>query len=241
MLGNIKGTFLSKKKLSFDIYEFTFLCKEPSEINFLPGQYLIIIFSKDNEIKRKYYSISSPLRQSDSIEFIVKILKNGLGSNYLMNLKEGDIVELQGPAGLFFLKENDKQKVLIATGTGIAPMISIIKTHVEDMKNKFNLIWGLKKSEDIYYRDLLRDTAQKYDNFSYEIFLSKEESIDNSNDSTFSGRINIGIDKLLNNFKTNKESLEFYISGDRDIVDSIRTYLIEKQILPENIKLEKFI
>src|SRR3989344_5991176 len=105
MLGNIKGVFLSKKKLSTDVYEFTFQCIDPIQINFLPGQYLIIIFSKDGENKRKFYSISSPLRQSDSeasarheknkIDFIVKILENGLGSNYLMNLKEEEEVAFQ--------------------------------------------------------------------------------------------------------------------------------------------------
>lgn len=241
MLGNIKGVFLSKKKLSTDVYEFSFQCIEPNQINFLPGQYLIIIFSKDGEIKRKFYSISSPIHEKNKIEFIVKILENGLGSNYLINLKEGENVEFQGPAGLFYLKENDKQKILVATGTGIAPMLSIIKTHVKEIKNKLILLWGLRKNEDIYYLDVLRDTAQKHDNFSFEIFLSREEPNESSKVNIFNGRVNIGIDKLLNNAEINKENLEFYISGDRNIVDSIRTYLLDKQILPENIKLEKFI
>ena len=251
MLGNIKAEFLSKKKLSPDTFEFTFLCKEPNAIDFLPGQYLIIVFDKEGETKRKYYSISSPLRQSESeaspkqekskLEFIVKIIENGVGSQYLINLKEGAEVLLQGPAGMFVLKDDTKQKVFIATGTGIAPILSMIRTYAEVIKTNFRLIWGIKKNEDLYYYDTLRSIAEKYNNFSFEIFISREEPKSRENNNILHGRVNIGIDKLLNNPETNKEELEFYISGDRDIVDSIREYLLARNILPEDIKLEKFI
>lgn len=232
MLGNIKGTFLSKKVLSKDVYEFSFQCSQPLTYDFLPGQYLILIFSKDDKIIRKFYSISSSNKTKNKIELIVKIIEDGVGSTYLKNLKEGDNVEFQGPAGLFYLKQDDNPKILISTGTGIAPMISMIKSHMGEVKCKIKLIWGLRNKEDIYYLDLLQDMTQKYNNFSFEIYLSREEG---------GGRVNIGIDKVLNDATMDKTNMEFYISGDRSIVDSIRTYLIEKQIHPENIKLEKFI
>ena len=241
MLGNIKGTFLSKKVLSEDVYEFTFQCSDPQTYDFLPGQYLILIFSKDGKIIRKFYSISSSNKIKDKIEFVVKIIENGLGSSYLMNLKEGDNVEFQGPAGLFYLKQDKNLKIFVATGTGIAPMISMIKSHLGEINSKTKLVWGLRTKDDIYYLDLLQGMAQKYENFSYEIYLSREDHIGNTNSNIFSGRVNIGIDKLLNDPEIDKINMEFYISGDRNIVDSIRSYLIEKQILPENIKLEKFI
>lgn len=241
MLGNIRAEFLSKKQLSPDIFEFTFLCKEPKEIDFLPGQYLIIIFKINGDLIRRFYSISSALQEKNKIEFIIKILNNGAGSKYLLNLQKGEEVQMQGPAGLFVLTDNAKNKVFIATGTGIAPIFSIIKTYVKDLKTKANLIWGLRKNEDIYYYDMLRDMATKYENFSFEIFISREEPQENEKDNILHGRVNIGIDKLLGNPDINKANLEFYISGDKNIVDSIRSYLISNEILPENIKLEKFI
>lgn len=232
MLGNIKGTFLSKKVLSKDVYEFTFGCNSPKSYDFLPGQYLILIFSKDDKIIRKFYSISSSNKIKDKIEFVVKIIENGLGSTYLSNLKEGDNVEFQGPAGLFYLRQDNNSKILVATGTGIAPMISMIKSHLGEVNSNIRLIWGLRTKDDIYYLDLLQNMAQKYNNFTYEIYLSREEG---------GGRVNIGIDKVLSDTTMDKTNMEFYISGDRNIVDSLRTYLIEKQILPEKIKQEKFI
>jgi benzoate/toluate 1,2-dioxygenase reductase subunit len=241
MLGNIKAVFSSKKKLSPDVYEFSFLCKEPPFVDFLPGQYLIIVFEKEGQTVRKFYSISSPRQSKSKINFIVKILDQGLGSQYLMGLNEGDEVLFQGPAGLFVLKENEKEKVFIATGTGIAPILSMIKTYVESSKNRFIFFWGLRKIEDIYYLDFLRDTAKKYNNFSFGIFLSREEPNKSDNSNIFIGRVNIGIDKLLNDNQIDKTNLELYVSGDRNIVDSIRSYLIEKGINPEDIKLEKFI
>ncbi|MFH1827204.1 MAG: FAD-dependent oxidoreductase [bacterium] len=250
MLGNIKAEFLSKKQLSPDTYEFTFLCKDPKEIDFLPGQYLIVIFNINGETIRRFYSISSPLRQSDNeasakqeknkIEFIVKIFDSGVGSKYLMNLQKNDEVQMQGPAGLFVLKDSLKNKVLIATGTGIAPIFSMIKTHMKEMKSKVMLMWGLRKNEDIYYYDMLRDMATKYENFSFEIFISREEPAENKNISILHGRVNNGVDKLIDDQNVDKSNTEFYICGDKNTMDSIRGYLIEKQILPENIKMEKF-
>ena len=241
MLGIIKSVFLTKKKLSPNTYEFTLLLKEPTFINFLPGQYLIIVFEKEGETKRKYYSISSSKLEKNKIEFIVKVIANGLGSEYLMSLNDGDEVMLQGPAGLFVLKDSKKHKIFIATGTGIAPILSMIKTHLENSQNRFVLMWGIRKNEDVYYLDFLRDTAQKYNNFSYSVFLSREEPNRSDNSNIFHGRVNIGIDKLLNEPEIDKNKLEFYVSGDRYIVDSIREYLLAKGINAEDIKLEKFI
>lgn len=232
MLGNIKATFLSKKVLSKDVYEFTFGCKDPQNYDFLPGQYLILIFSKDDKIIRKFYSISTSNKIKDKIEFVVKIIENGLGSTYLSNLKEGEEVEFQGPAGLFYLRQDNNPKIFVATGTGIAPMISMIKSHLGEVSCMIKLIWGLRSNDDIYYLDLLQDMAQKYNNFSFEIYLSREKG---------GGRVNIGIDKVLSDATTDKANMEFYISGDRNIVDSIREYLLSKNIKPEDIKLEKFI
>ncbi|MEX1052260.1 MAG: FAD-dependent oxidoreductase [Patescibacteria group bacterium] len=241
MLGNIKSVFLTRKKLSPNIYEFKFLLKEPPFINFLPGQYLIILFEKEGETKRKFYSISSSRSEKNQIEFIVKVIESGVGSEYLMNLNEGDDVMLQGPAGLFVLKESKKHKIFIATGTGIAPIFSMIKTHLKGSQNRFVLFWGLRKNEDMYYLDFLRDTAQKYNNFSYGVFLSREEPRKSDNSSIFHGRVNIGIEKLLNEPEIDKRNLEFYVSGDRYIVDSLREYLLTNGISAEDIKLEKFI
>lgn len=241
MLGNIKAGFLSKKKLSPDVYEFSFLCKEPSFIDFLPGQYLIIIFEKEGKTIRKYYSISSARQEKNKIEFIVKILDQGLGSQYLMGLNEWDEVLFQGPAGLFYLRQDNNPKIFVATGTGIAPIISMIKSHLGEVNCKIKLIWGLRNNIDIYYLDFLQDMAQKYDNFSFEIYLSREEQVDNTKNNIFRGRVNIGIDRLLNDSQIDKNNLEFYVSGDRNIVDSIRSYLLEKGINAEEIKLEKFI
>ncbi|OGK31258.1 hypothetical protein A3F29_02550 [Candidatus Roizmanbacteria bacterium RIFCSPHIGHO2_12_FULL_33_9] len=241
MLGNIKASFLSKKKLSPDVYEFSFLCKEPVYIDFLPGQYLIIIFEKEGKTIRKYYSISSSKKNKSKLEFIVKILDQGLGSKYLMGLNEGDDVLLQGPAGLFYLRQDNNLKIFVATGTGIAPIISMIKSHLGEVNCKIKLIWGLRSNTDIYYLDFLQDMAQKYDNFSFEIYLSGEEQVDNTMSNIFRGRVNIGIDKLLEDQNIDKSNLEFYISGDKNIVDSIREYLLTKGISAEDIKLEKFI
>jgi len=239
MLQTFKTVFLFKKKLTPDVYEFTFLCKEQDEFSFEPGQYVILIIPKDTDKIKRLYSIFTSDGIRNNFKITVKLILKGIGSEYLINLKQGDSVEFQGPAGVFKVNKNNKYKVFIGTGTGIMPILSMIKTHIKDTKNKFHLLWGLRKKQDIFYFDLLSQMAQNYNNFTFAIYLSRED-IQEQSEHIFNGHVNIGIDKLLLNNSIKKENFEFYLCGKTSNVDSLRNYLISKEINTENIKTEKF-
>ena len=151
MLTSFKTRLVKKTKLTEVVYLFQFSLVDPLSINFLAGQYLILLVpSAEGEIKRLYSIASSPTR-TDSFELVVEVVENGVASNYLRNLEIGAEVKFQGPAGAFTLKENNNNKVFLATGTGIAPVRSMIKKlEITNNKSQIFLYWGLKYVKEIY-------------------------------------------------------------------------------------------
>jgi len=239
MLITYKTILSVKKQLTNNVFLFSFKLIDPSEINFVPGQYLIL---KVNN-KPRLYSIASSNLEKNKIEFIVELVPDGRASTYLANLKEGEEVEFCGPAGQFVLRESDKQKIFLVTGTGIAPVRSIFKSYTLHA-TRYKLFWGLKNYKDTY----LLDELKQYSNiaikqFEFKICLSREQNL-NMIPETDRKYFDLGhIDKCMEKILNSKFLIlnsEFYLCGSRNVVDSLKQFLLSKNIPPENIVFEKF-
>jgi CDP-4-dehydro-6-deoxyglucose reductase len=239
MIQKLQAELISKKKLTENVYEFEFLCKNPGVIEYEAGQYMMLNIPKGLEKIKRLYSVFNFNEDKSKFIIVVKLIPDGIGSEYLTSLKEKDNVEFEGPAGMFLFNKNAKDKIFLATGTGIMPILSLIFSNVKNMKNKFILFWGLRKKSDIFYFNLLQQLAKNNKNFTFGIYISKEEIGQNKND-LYSGRINTGVDKLFSEKQINLINSEFYICGNKLNVDSLKNYLIEKGIKAEDIKMEKF-
>ena len=109
--------------LSEDIMQVKLRLPPASNFEFLEGQFIDII--GPNSIRRSY-SIAS-ISSNKEIILLIKRVKNGEFSNYWFNkAKLNDLLRIEGPKGTFFLRDRAKPLVFLATGTGIAPIISIL-------------------------------------------------------------------------------------------------------------------
>jgi len=209
---------------------------EPKEIVFKAGQYLMLKVPSNKGPVSRLYSIASSIAEKNSFELIVQIIPGGLASSYLSNLKVKDEVVFQGPAGMFGLKENDRPKIFLATGTGIAPVRSILKSSKFKVQSS-KLFWGLKYYKDVYLFNELKQ-------FDPKICLSREDGLDyipETDRKYFKlGHIDSCFAKLLTTNYSLLTSSDFYLCGGRDIVESLRLFLINKGVLQENIMFEKF-
>jgi len=241
-------TQLSKKiNLASNVYLFEFSLTEPKEISFLAGQYLILLVPSKGETISRLYSIASPPWQKNSFELVVELVDGGVGSTYLKNLKIGDKVLFKGPAGMFTLKKTDKNKIFFATGTGIAPIRSMI---MESQKSPFDsedksqnfLFWGFRKKEDVYFLEEFKKIKEENKSFEFKICLSKETSLSPVESDFFSlGHVDYVFEKEL--FPRIKEIIfdfEFYLCGGRGVVESLRQFLLQKNIPQSAIFFEKF-
>ena len=241
MLSTYKTILSQKIQLNLDTYFFRFNLLEPKEIKFRAGQYLMIKIPTDKGPISRLYSIASANSEKNHIEFIIQIIPGGLASSYLSGLKVQDEVSFQGPAGLFELKENDRQKIFLVTGTGIAPILSIIKSNFQfstaSWRINFQLFWGLKTYSDVYLLDELKQ-------YNLKICLSREQNLDMipKDDMKYFelGHVNSCFEKLHPTNYTLRTNFDFYLCGGRNIVESLKQFLLGKDIQRENIHFEKF-
>jgi len=114
-------------KINSDIIKIVLRFPPKTDFKFLPGQYVNII--KGN-IKRSY-SIGG-VENDNMLIFYIKVYPNGLMSKYLIEeAKENDLLRMEGPFGTFFLREQRLQNIIfLATGTGIAPILSILQSPI---------------------------------------------------------------------------------------------------------------
>src|SRR5208283_4949130 len=120
MIKIFNSKVLEIKDLTSDVK--LFRISVPNDFDFKAGQYLSLsVIRRDGKKIRKPFSISnSPLNKNKYVEFCIKIIQDGLASEFLKTLKKGDRLELFGPLGKFFVPSLDRNLIFIASGVGIA-------------------------------------------------------------------------------------------------------------------------
>ena len=136
-------------------------------LQFLAGQYIDILM-KDG--KRRSYSMGNPPHDDEYIELHVRNMANGAFTEFVFNkMKEKDILRFEGPLGTFFLREDsDKPIILVASGTGFAPIKSIIERafHTKTTR-QLVLYWGGRRPADLYMAALAQQWQREHENFSF--------------------------------------------------------------------------
>lgn len=237
-----QSTLISKQQLAQTVYLLQFSTDQAPDFSFQAGQYIIAHIPQPSGTPlRRLYSIASPPSQKKSIELLIEAVPNGIGSTHITNLQEDDTITLQGPAGLFTIKDPNKQSIFLATGTGIAPMRSILKQLLSSQQKspqtsspKYQLFWGLKYYADVYLFEELQQMAEEHPSFSFTICLSREKHLDMIEyiPRTFfcTGRMNPPIDNAYH----------YYICGSRHVVEDVKNDIFEKGVPKEQVHFEKF-
>jgi glycine betaine catabolism B len=204
-------------------------------MKFKPGQFIMITHSclkngKETTIKRAYSITSSP-NNKKYLELAFDKKPNGLVSEYLYNLKPKDVLEISKPQGYFVFENNfSEDLVLICGGTGIAPLMSIIRYVLGNkLKNKIMLIYSCKTRQNVIYLNELKEIKKHNKTFDYEIILTRE----NSNDKR------IDINKLRSLIKSTNNK-RFYICGPPRMVLDISKMIQFFGVLKDNIKIEGY-
>lgn len=133
-----------------DVMEVVLRIPPNSNFNFLPGQYIDLIYG---DIRRSY-SIANKRREDKKLFLNIKKVKTGQMSNYLFQeARLENLLRFEGPLGTFsFRSDSSKNIVFLATGTGIAPVRAILEDLDERKLNKnIFVIWGGRNSKDLYW------------------------------------------------------------------------------------------
>jgi len=206
---------------------------EPYLMEFLAGQYVSIDVGGG---ERRSYSIASAPSMNHAIELCVDIIPGGKGSSYLKNLKPGDEVSFLGPLGRFVLRQaqDKEQKLLfVATGSGIAPLRSMILDLLERRQDKREiwLYWGLRNVKDMFWEEDFRLRRKSFTNFNYQLLLSQPPE----NWPLESGHVTQEIKELGLN-----QDWGVYICGNPRMTEEIKQLALETGVPKEQVHFEKF-
>ncbi len=215
--------------------------KQPAlkKIKYLPGQYLTVIVNINNRKYKRAYSISSAPGIDEHIEITVKRVAHGIVSNHLIDeLKAGDFQEIITPMGDFIYDvdaQKDKDIYLWAAGSGITPLMSILKIALKcDCKVTLTYV---NKSEDetIFLEDLTNIKKQHEQNFSLNLFYTKQ---------SVSGAINERIAahhiKDILELSSNKLNVLHYICGVVAMKNLVKEVLLTEMVSKSDIFSEDF-
>jgi 3-ketosteroid 9alpha-monooxygenase subunit B len=129
-----------------------------------PGQFLTLRIPSDltGSVARCYSLASSP-HTDDKPKVTVKRTADGYASNWLCdNVRAGDPIELLPPSGVFTPKDLDEDLVLFGAGSGITPVMSILKSALSSGNGKIALIYANRDPESVIFAAELRDLADKH-------------------------------------------------------------------------------
>jgi ferredoxin--NADP+ reductase len=150
-----------------DVDIFRIKPKEGELFSFAPGQYVTLGLNVGDEFVARAYSIASSPYQRDFLELYINVVEEGQFTPPLFKLNEGDELYYMGPKGIFTLKKTQaKHLFFIATGTGLAPYISMVRTMFKDWRagkphdRVITLVHGVRHSQDLGYRDELAAIAR---------------------------------------------------------------------------------
>ena len=149
--------------------------KPAKPLSFSPGQYATLQFTPEHI---RPYSMAS-LCADDELEFHVRRVPDGRVSGYVFDqLKAGDAVRVSGPLGTAYLRTRHVGPMLcVAGGTGLAPILSIVRGAIEaGMNNPIHLYFGARSTQDIYGLDQLRSLQGVHPSLKIEVVVTTDES-----------------------------------------------------------------
>jgi len=207
---------LEKKELTNDVVELTL--SRPQSFSFKAGQFISLHIHVGDDSRWKPYSVySSPTQKTLSL--CIKIVPGGFASSHFSVVEPGHTYTMRGPFGQFQINKNTKKHVFISTGTGIAPLNSMIETI--SPKHEKTLLHGVRKKED-----LLKPEEYEEMDIDYIPVLSRED---------WEGKTG-----YVQEYIPIQEETTYYICGLKDLVLETEKLLLNKGISDKHIKYERY-
>jgi len=208
---------------------------------FTAGQYVNLKLTLDGEEIRRAYSICSAPNSGD-LRIAIKSVKSGHFSKFANeNLKVGDTLEVGQPEGKFTFEPNaerHKNYAGFAAGSGITPVMSILKSVLqEEPKSTFVLVYGNKSPEEtIFYNELHELQLHYVGRFFVQYVFSQAKA-----EECLFGRIEkSAVNFVLDNKHKEKEFDKFYLCGPEEMINLVSDVLKEHNVPEKNIKFELF-
>lgn len=234
-----RAVIIRKTYITPDTLDIECEMKDPEVLDFKSGQFISVdIPPVEGEEKgvRRAYSIASHPQFCDGKRFVlcIKIVPEGKASMYFDAVQEGAELTFLGPVGHFTLKDRSKDKVFIATGTGIAPFKAMMEElALEESPAKLHLVFGVRYPKDLFYIEYLDTFVHTHDWFSYATAVSR---VDDDSWQGYKGRVTGYMESV---YQWNKAD-DFYLCGNGAMIDSMNEMFKEREVEKDRVHFEKY-
>ena len=229
------------ERAAHDVMVLSLKLPQHERLKFLAGQYIDILL-RDGQ--RRSFSLANPPSQTDSLEIHVRRVPGGKFTDHVFTtLQEKDLLRFRGPLGIFFLRDDDSEPssnierpvVLIAGGTGFAPIKSIVLDALaRGAKRPMHLYWGVRARRDLYMNDLAESWQREHVHIRYTPVLSEASRTD-----AWSGRTGWVHDAVLADY-ADLSGIDVYASGPPPMIEAIRATFLARGLPEDRLHYDSF-
>jgi benzoate/toluate 1,2-dioxygenase reductase subunit len=225
-----RGSITALDRLSPTTVGVTVEIDDRDALTFLPGQYVNIAVPGTEE-SRSYSFSSAP--QDEALTFLVKLTPGGVMSTYLDERAQvGDALTFTGPHGSFFLRESDAPLLLLAGGTGLAPVLAILRTlEAGSSTRRMHLVYGVTTDDDLVEMDTIARLAGAIDGLTWDYCVA-DPATTAPNQGYVTG--------LMGPEHLHDGRAAVYLCGPPAMVEAVRTHVGELGVTPLGFYYEKF-
>jgi len=230
----ISGKIVAQNRLTENLVEIVIKLNEA--MRFQPGQYGILSIADNSDVARPYSFANLPRGEMNEVRFFIKTLEGGKLSNrlYFEDLIDQSVT-VEGPLGDFCLQANNKSALFIATGSGLAPILSILE-EIRDKGEHKNavLLFGAKTQEELYVLDEIKAIAGDWvESFTFVPTLSQE--LDNTDWQGRRGHVT----QIISDYVS--DDCEAYLCGSPVMVDDCERELKKLGVSGSQIYADRFL
>lgn len=237
LIKKLPARVVSLQKVSHDVIVLRLQIPATEPFQYYAGQYVEVLL-KDGD-RRAYSMASAPQMQASQpgIELHIRHMPGGKFTDVVFgSMKEKDILRVEGPYGSFYLRDSDKPIVLLASGTGFAPIKALLEhMKAEGIRRPVTLYWGGRRPADLYHAQWLQQQCQAMPQLRYIPVISNAEPED-----AWTGRTGFVHQAVLEDV-TDLSNHEVYACGAPIVVDSARAaYTADAGLPPDAFYADSF-
>jgi len=195
--------------------------------DYKPGQHTVLSYGRgDDMVARPYTPVTLP--GTDKLVLGIKEYEGGAMSGWMDQRTPGDTVSLRALTGNLFLRNLDDDVVFLSTGTGITPMLAMLRHYLQDGTGRATFLYGERTQQDLMFRETLDQLDASHEALTVAYALSDEDWAGRT------GHIQTHLDEVL----ARTADPDFYICGVPQMVVDTQAVLAEHGVSDERIHTE---
>ena len=209
------------KNLAHDVMGVWLKLPAVERMQFLAGQHIDFLLPNDT---RRSFSLANAPHEDELLELHIRRVPGGnFTNNVFTELEEKSLLRIQGPQGMFYLREeSDRPIILMAGGTGFSPLKSIISHAIEiGIKRPMHLFWGVRAKRDLYHGELVESWIREQRNLKFTPVLSEPRTGDD-----WQGKTGWVHEALLAKYP-DLSDYDLYMSGPPPMISAAKTPFLD--------------